>query len=107
MLRNLTFVVQFAYLSIRPKKRFCFFEQLSLQKATFDCFLSSFLRNYGKLLENLEQLAESPNSVTGRKGETRETKENGNKRKRENRGTGGTRGKVGTGETGGTGEQWK
>ena len=29
------------------------FEQLSMQKATFDCFLSNFL-------ENLEQLVESP-----------------------------------------------
>ena len=33
MFRNLTFVVQFAYFSIRPKKSFCFFEQ----------FLASFV----------------------------------------------------------------
>ena len=38
MLRNLTFVVQFAYFSIRPKT-FCYFEQL----------LSNFLRYYGKM----------------------------------------------------------
>ena len=46
MLRNLTFVVQFAYFSIRPKQFLFFratFEQLLLiQKATFDCFLSNF-----------------------------------------------------------------
>ena len=43
MLRNLTFVVQFAYFSIRPPK-FCYFEQL----------LGNFLRYYGKMfLENL------------------------------------------------------
>ena len=38
MLRNLTFVVKFAYLSIRPKKNFCFFERL----------LRNFLRDSGK-----------------------------------------------------------
>ena len=80
------------------------FEQVSLQNATFDCFLSNFLRNYRKLLKNLKQHVESPNSVTGRTGETRETKEHGNKRNWVNRGTGETRGKGGTG---GTGEQGK
>ena len=65
MLRNLTFAVQVAYFSIRPKKVFVLFratfEQLSLQKATFVCFLSNLLRNYGKLFlkKNLEQLLES------------------------------------------------
>ena len=52
MLRNLTFVVQFSYFSIRQKTVFVFqatFEQLSSQKALFDCFLSNFLRNSGKV----------------------------------------------------------
>ena len=52
MLRNLTFDVQFAHFSIRPKKVWFFratYEQLSLQKATFDSFLSNFLRNYWKI----------------------------------------------------------
>ena len=51
MLRNLTIVIQFAYLA-SDHKMFLFFratfEQLSSQKATFDWFLSNFLRNYGK-----------------------------------------------------------
>ena len=55
MLRNLTFVVQVAYFSIRPKKVFVLSEQLSLQKAAFDCFfeqlLSNLLGDYGKLFE--------------------------------------------------------
>ena len=51
MLRNLTFVVQFAYFCIKlskggeQQKIFCFleiFEQLSLQKATFDFFEQHF-----------------------------------------------------------------
>ena len=45
------------------KKFFSFralFEQLSLLKATFDCFLSSFWEITGNFLENLEQLVESP-----------------------------------------------
>ena len=63
MLRNLTFVVQFAYFSIRTKKLLFFratIEQLSLQKATFDCFWATFWEIGGKVLENLEQLVESP-----------------------------------------------
>ena len=36
------------------------FEQLSLLKATFDCFLSSFWEITGNFVENLEQLVESP-----------------------------------------------
>ena len=67
MLRNLTFVIQFEYFSIRPKE-FLFsratFEQFSLHKATFDCFLNnvwaSFLEITGNVWENLEQLVESP-----------------------------------------------
>ena len=56
MHRNLIFVVQFAYFSIRPKKFLFFratFEQRLLQKATFGQIT-------GKFLENLEQLVESP-----------------------------------------------
>ena len=70
MLRNLTFVVKFVYFSIRPWK-ICFFratfKQLSLQKATFNCFLSIFWETFweitGNFLENLEQLVESPSRV--------------------------------------------
>ena len=73
MLRNLTFVVQFAYFSIRPKQFLFFratFEQLLLiQKATFDCFFeqlsSNFLMSYGNFFENLEQLVESPSGRCG------------------------------------------
>ena len=69
ILRNLNFVVQVAYFSIRPKIVFCFFratfEQLSLQKATFDCFLSNFWATFWEITENFlkycEQLVESPN----------------------------------------------
>ena len=60
---SLTFLVQFAYFSIRPKKFLFFqatFEQLSSQKATFDCFLSNFWQILGNFIENLEQLVESP-----------------------------------------------
>ena len=61
MLRNLAFVVQFAYFSIRAT-----IEQLSLQKATFYCFLTNFWATFweitGKFLENLKQLVESPAS---------------------------------------------
>ena len=57
LLRNLTFVIQFAYFIITPKKKFLFFratfEQLSLQKATFKEITGNFV-------ENLEQLVESP-----------------------------------------------
>ena len=66
MFRNLTFVVQLAYFSIRPKK-FLFFRATFTTKATFECFLTNFwatfLRNYRKLnfLENLKQLMESHN----------------------------------------------
>ena len=41
------------------------FEQLSLQKATFVCFLSNFLRNYGKHFEKSWVASGKPNhSVT-------------------------------------------
>ena len=69
MLRNHIFVVHFLHVSIRPKKFQFFqvtFEQLSLQKVTFDCFLSHFSfeqlfeKLQGTFLENLEQLVESP-----------------------------------------------
>ena len=54
--------------NLRKLRKFLFpqatFEQLSLQKATFDCFLSNFRATVwvvrGKFLENLEQLVESP-----------------------------------------------
>ena len=60
MLRNLTFVVQFAFFSIRPKKVFVF---LSNFRATFDCFWATFcMRNYGKLF--YEQLVESSKYIT-------------------------------------------
>ena len=42
---------------------FFIFEQLSLQKVTFDFLkqlLSNFLRNYGKRFRNLKQIEESP-----------------------------------------------
>ena len=53
---------------LRNLRKFLFpqatFEQLSLQKATFDCFLSNFWATVwevtGNFLENLEQLVESP-----------------------------------------------
>ena len=51
MLRNLTFVVQFHILASHQKKFLLFraiFEQLLLQNATFDCFLSNFLATSGK-----------------------------------------------------------
>ena len=54
-------------IGIRPKNVFVFssnFEQLSLQKVTFDWFLSNFWATFweitGNFLENLEQLVESP-----------------------------------------------
>ena len=56
MLRNLTFVVQFTYFSIRPKKVFVFssnFWATFVTKSNFWLFfeqhLSNFLRNNGKL----------------------------------------------------------
>ena len=53
MLRTLTFVVQFAYFSIRPKQFLFFratFEQLLLiQKATFDCFWATFKQLFEEL----------------------------------------------------------
>ena len=69
MLWNLTFVVQVACFRIRPKKVSVLFratfEQLSLQKATFVCFLSNFLRNYGKHFEKSWVASGKPNlSVT-------------------------------------------
>ena len=52
MLRNLTFVVQFAYFSIRPKK-FLFFRATFVTKSNFWLFfeqiLSNFLRDYRKI----------------------------------------------------------
>ena len=63
-----TFVEQFAYFGTRPRKVLFFrapYEQRSLQKALlvvffFEQLLSKFLRDYGKLFRNLEQLVESP-----------------------------------------------
>ena len=54
MLRNLTFVVQFAYFSIRPKT-FCYFEQL----------LSNFLRYYGKMFGKSSPLMQNFGAQTG------------------------------------------
>ena len=69
------FVVQFAHFCIRPNKGreqqqqkvFVFlsnFEQLSLQKATFDIFWATFRGITGNVLGNPEQLVESPNTAT-------------------------------------------
>ena len=62
--KMLTFVVQFAYFSIRPKKGFVFTSNFW---ATFDGFLSNFWETFweiaGNLLENLEQLVESLNKI--------------------------------------------
>ena len=56
MLRNLAFVVQCTYFSIRPKKGFVFLEQLLSNfrykkqlLIVFEQLLGNFLRNYGKL----------------------------------------------------------
>ena len=65
--KSFLFFVHFAYFIIRTKK-FLFlratFEQLSLQKSTFDCYLSNFWVTVwevtGNFLEKLEQLVESP-----------------------------------------------
>ena len=55
MLSNLTFVIQCAYFSIRPKKGFVFLEQLLSNfrykkqlLIVFEQLLGNFLRNYGK-----------------------------------------------------------
>ena len=60
MLRNLTFVVQFAFFSLRPKLVFVFWSNFW---TTFDCFFSNFWATFweitGHFLENLEQLVES------------------------------------------------
>jgi len=73
MLRNLTFVVQFAYFCTRSNKRReqqnCYFfsvflEQLSLQKATFDLFWATFLEIASNFLGNLVQVVESPKIIT-------------------------------------------
>ena len=48
-----------AYFSIRPKKAFVFFQQLSILKATFDLFFFGSATSEQRL-ENLEQLVESP-----------------------------------------------
>ena len=67
MLRNVTFVVQFAYFSTRRKKRFVFpsnFWAAFVIKSNFWLFfeqlLSIFWEIKGNFLENLEQLLESP-----------------------------------------------
>ena len=61
MLRNhsLSFLVQFAYFSIRPKK-FLFFQATFVTNSNFWLFFEQRLRNSGKLFGNLEQLVESP-----------------------------------------------
>ena len=76
MLRNLTFVVQFAYFCIRlnkgreqQKQVSAFFEQFSLQKAAFEFFLRNFWATFweitGTFLGNLEQLTRGkPSSVS-------------------------------------------
>ena len=69
MLRNLTFVVQVAYFSIRPKKSFCSFSSnfwaTFVTKSNFCLFLSNFLRNYGKPFEKSRVASGKPNhSVT-------------------------------------------
>ena len=70
MLSNLTFGVQFASFSIRPKKGFCFLEHLlsnfRYQKQlviAFMHFLTIFSEITGNFLENLEQLVESPTVI--------------------------------------------
>ena len=63
MLRNLTFVVQFAYFSIRPKKGFCFFEQLSLQKAPFEKLRETFWKISSNLWKALILVATPPDWV--------------------------------------------
>ena len=60
MLRNLTFVVQFAYFSIRQREVLLFratFGQLPLQKVTFDQRFDE--PPTGNFLGTLEQLVES------------------------------------------------
>ena len=59
MLRNLTFVVQVAYFSIRPKKVFWFFS--SNFWGTFVCFLSNYFEKYGKLFEKSRAACGKPN----------------------------------------------
>ena len=64
MLRNLTFVWQFAYFSIRPKKVLiprATFDQLSSQKQLLVVSWATFWEITGNFLENLEQLLENPN----------------------------------------------
>ena len=53
MLRNLTFAVQFAYFSIRPKKFCFFFEQLLSQKATVEQLLDKSRETFWKISSNL------------------------------------------------------
>ena len=61
MLRNLTFVVQFSYFSIRPKKVFFFARNCwATFVTTFDFFLATFWEIPGNVWKNLEQLVESP-----------------------------------------------
>ena len=66
MLRNLTFVVYNLHILASDQKTFLFFratfEQLSLQKATFD-FWATFWEITGNFLEILEQLVESLNCI--------------------------------------------
>ena len=61
MLRNLTFVVQFSYFSIRPKKVFFLASNCwATFVTTFDFFLATFWEIPGNVWKNLEQLVESP-----------------------------------------------
>ena len=63
LLRNLTFVVQFAYFSIRPKS-FSFFEQLKsnfrYKKQLLVVLRATFGEITGDFSENLEQFVETP-----------------------------------------------
>ena len=64
ILRNLTFVEQFPYFIIRPKKIFVFFEQLLSNfrhgKQLLIFFWSNFLRNSGKLFGKSRATCKKP-----------------------------------------------
>ena len=60
MLRNLTFVVKFAYFMIRPNKAFVFWSNFSDKKQLLIVFWATFWEITRKFLENVEQLVESP-----------------------------------------------
>ena len=63
ILRNLTFVVQFAYFSIRQRKVLFLgatFEQLPLQKATFDQRFEELRETFWKLSSNLWKALKRP-----------------------------------------------